>query len=232
MRRIAESIRRCIGIVKAGLSEARSASMSLRNGRMITLHFCLYMSIGCVVVNPEFVPKNETGPPDLVFFVSAKRRIFVTDGQYQGYLIRDPDLCQYSADAAMLTGKWRPWLSTIGTEPISAIDQIQDLGPWYDMNDRLVFLDKNNLKRSPLVPIEINQYGHFVPTGEAVWTGTGWGGAISSHVCFDEAAKMVWFSASLVSRGDIGLTGYVDARWTSFGSLPCTQRARLICIEQ
>lgn len=211
--------------------------------RVMTYFGALSLSImslslfACSDKNSEFIEpvspnKNPDLPPISASVKSPPKRIFVTEGIYQGFLVNDQLLCQYSAGAGDMRGNWVPWISIIDSRPVSAIDRVQDVGPWYDLKGTLIFNHREDLKAAPLSPLYIDQYGKEVALGEPVWTGTLPGGALSDNFCFDNRAYRVWHAPTQDVQGDAGRVGMTDSTWTLADALPCTEKAHIICIEQ
>lgn len=113
-------------------------------------------------------------------------RVFVTSLRYPANL-RDAGggatgresadaICQTLADAAVLDGTFRAWLSTTDQD---AIDAIGGTGPWYRMDGLLAFPNHASLATTPVNAIAVDeQGGHPDPFYES-WTGTAVGGHLA-----------------------------------------------------
>lgn len=201
--------------------------------RAQNMYFLLLLYLaGCIGPNPDYDPSGVGGMPDMTSMPASPmtKRLFVTSISYESYFVSDV-LCQYAAENGKLGGAWIAWLSTQTIRPLNAIDRIVDLGPWYDLKGNKVFENKETMVTGPLVPIQIDELGHEVFAGSRIWTGTDSLGSYS-NVCFNNKRRLVWSSQQSTDFGNIGETGRTDIRWTFVGSLPCTEKAHLMCIEQ
>lgn len=175
---------------------------------------------------------------------SAMKRIFATRSAYGGDLktaggsstsgLEGADnLCAINANAALLGGSWKVWLSDSQT---NAIDRINDVGPWYLVDgSAVVFNNKANLATSPITDgIQMDENGL---TGDwepnpGVWTGTGLGGMKKAD---PRDVDQTWCSdwSSDECLGIFGNLTAGDQVWTDWatgvGNIP---NGHLYCIEQ
>jgi hypothetical protein len=156
---------------------------------------------------------------------AAGKHIFLTSISYNGNLggLAGADSkCSTVAAGANLPGSWKAWLSDSST---SAIDRIDDVGPWFLVNGTKAFNNKANLASTPLEAVNVTEQGHAV--FGAVWTGTNSSGVKGNYNCRD------WSSAGIDDYGGIG---EVDAKteWTQRAPAEdeCNNSAPLYCIEQ
>ncbi len=179
--------------------------------------------------SPDLAPDASLTTADAMRTIDATtlppnaKRVFVTRTTYTGVLggLNAADAhCQNAATAVSLGGDWKAWLSNFENP---AIDRITGTGPWYNLEDELVFANRAALATSPLIGIDIQENGEQLVIGDRVWTGTRAGGAIHSDTCNG------WFSSG---QGVFGLTAATDGRWTESDSMGCSSnQARLYCFE-
>lgn len=171
--------------------------------------------------------------------ITPRRHVFTTSTVYDRDLraaagsddgISGADwICAQAAAGANLQGTWVAWISDVGHD---AIDRIQDLGPWYLMNETRAFNNKANLATTPLVPIDITEHGLPVPVNDCVWTNTAVGGR--------KIAECVWEQTQLGSGDPVpcggahqcGFARKTDNTWTSWTSSGSMTRCRLYCFQQ
>lgn len=138
-------------------------------------------------------------------------------------------LCARAAAGANLEGAWVAWVSDVNHD---AIDRIPDVGPWYLLNETIVFNNKINLATTPLVPIDITEHGLPVPVNDCVWTNTAVGGR--------KVAECVWEETQLGSgqpnpcggAHQCGFARKTDNTWTSWTSSGAMTSCRLYCFQQ
>lgn len=160
---------------------------------------------------------------------SSRKRIFLTSSGYVGGTLGGlsgaDTICNTHATAANLGGTWKAWLSDSSN---NAIDRISDVGPWYDVTQNiLLFNNKTNLTTTPANGIGWTEFGIFVPSSGAIWTGTNAGGLKNANTCGN------W--SSTAARGEEGDTYDTGNAWTQWSLSPdCTSvyPFKLICIEQ
>jgi hypothetical protein len=163
---------------------------------------------------------------------SSPKRVFVTSTRFQGTLggLAGADqTCSLAAQGANLGGTWTAWLSD-GTS--DAIGRIADVGPWFLVAGMTeVFHNKGSLTATPLVPINMDEYGSTVSaaagTDEAsVWTGTDQGGHGTGENCLSWTRNYASYFAAVGSVTSTSL-------WSRYGSdSECSQSARLYCFER
>lgn len=158
------------------------------------------------------------------------KRIFATKTGYNGSLggLTGADQkCMTAAQAALVSGTWKAWLSDGSTD---AISRIADVGPWYRLSPSKekvkLFNNKTNLTTLPFDDVGINEDGAYFSA--AVWTGTVVGGTRSTVHCSN------WTSALSTATGQDGDNNSSDANWTQaalFGN-ECNLTKSIYCIEQ
>lgn len=147
---------------------------------------------------------------------AGNKRAFVTSTEYSGYLTQyvkkgtTPEdaadaICQLSADALSLGGKYKAWIYTYSDKPI---DRVTGDGPWYLLNGKKVFNNQANLSTKPLVTFDIDERGETVSYADKVWV----------RPCFASSD----YSGSYTNVGD--LTGQYSAS--------CSETAHLYCFEE
>lgn len=163
------------------------------------------------------------------------KRIFITSQEFRGDLVGAGGLagadgaCESAAQGAGLGGTWKAWLSTTS---VNAIDRVDDVGPWYDLEGTLIFHDKANLTTSPLAGLWIDETGTYLPS-DNIWTGTGFGGKYVEDLGPGSKPCSDWTAATISEGAKIGQVGRQDGiAWTLFAGTTCDQQAHLICIEQ
>jgi hypothetical protein len=165
---------------------------------------------------------------------APKKHIFVTTdtplGNFGG-LAGGDTICNAAAKRATLDGTWVAWLSaTVSGTDVNAIDRIPHNGPFYDLNDIKIALDKNQLKLGLTVAITVTeQKGTASNDVLHVWTGTNPNGAKAGGPangnCFD------WTSAGAAWPGIAGLLTSTTS-WSEIDPPnDCAQKARLYCFE-
>lgn len=160
-------------------------------------------------------------PPKRVFVTS---KVFTAD---LGGVAGADAKCATAAQAAMLGGTWKAWISSSTT---SAIDRIADVGPWYLVDGkRRVFNNKANLLTAPLAPISLDEMGHdWTQSYYGAWTGTtDQGTSDGSDDCLD------WTSADDNDWVTTGGPQNADQTWGGGqGPYACSRESALICFEQ
>lgn len=152
---------------------------------------------------------------------SGPKRVFVTKLTYSGAAVSD-QICQNAADAVVLGGTWRAWLSFhFGS---SAIDHITGTGPWKLITGEVAFQNHAQLGTTPSVPIQVTEMGTKLGPSELVFTGTTTGGVSSSSDCGD------WSGTSGYSA-TVGQCSSSDSGWTAYTTQQCSISAHLYCFE-
>jgi hypothetical protein len=156
------------------------------------------------------------------------KRIFATKTLYNGNLggLAGADQkCMTAAQAAVLGGTWKAWLSDGSTD---AINRIAEVGPWYRLGSSNVklFNNKANLTTLPLDSVQVNEDGVSVSGG--VWTGTVVGGTRATVHCNNWASAQGTMGTLTGQSGDSTSAAY----WTDWGASKCDEPRRLYCIEQ
>lgn len=158
---------------------------------------------------------------------AAVKRVFVSSLSYAAATmggVTGADMkCNVAAQAVVLGGVWKAWLSD-GTT--NAIDRIVGAGPWYLVDGTTkVFNNRANLATNALDGISTTEKGKKLPNDVYTWTGTLTGGTRSKATCSS------WTS-------DVGLGALGNGRdgdgWTesAFGPAPCTAAFQIYCFEQ
>src|SRR5207245_9607946 len=89
------------------------------------------------------------------------KRVFVTGTAYVSDSLATA--CRDAATAAGLGGTWTAWLSGPG----DAINNITGSGSWRRLDGTVVFNNHSNLATQPLVPINIDENGRTLATGDS-----------------------------------------------------------------
>ncbi len=154
--------------------------------------------------------------------------MFVTLSAYSGNLggLAGADQkCQTAANAQLLGGTFKAWLSDATT---NAIDRINDVGPWYRVGSTAkMFNNKANLSTVPLSPVSYGEDGReFVVSREEAWTGTMAGGTRAADTCSG------WTTTAYNYRGRYGVLVSSTSAWTESLTDNCDVQKHLYCIEQ
>jgi hypothetical protein len=115
--------------------------------RLITL-FVLISSLYLVAIPLGSCGGSDNSLPGPDASVPQHKRVFVTAAGYRGDfggVTGGDTICNTTAVAANLDGTWKAWLSDSTT---NAIDRIDDVGPWYLLNGKVVFNNKTNTTAS------------------------------------------------------------------------------------
>lgn len=185
---------------------------------MWAIRVLLVLLVGCSDPTPYYniAINRPTGP----------KRIFLTRVAITGSEVSD-EICQRAAEIEHLGGSWIAWIATADTTRLNPIDRISDIGPWYDLEGDLIFLNKEEMLSFPRRPIVVTEYNASVISVGYVWTGSN-----GKDVCFDGLSSKVWGTSSSTAFGSVGEVGSTTLRWTDSTRLPCNRSAHLICIEQ
>jgi hypothetical protein len=174
--------------------------------------------------------------------MSVVHHVFVTSMSFTGNLggLHGADgSCSSVAGTGGLGGTWKAWLSDSTN---NAIDRItNDLGPWYRLDGMLVFANKEQMKSTPSVPIDVDE-NHLVTHVEGVWTGTVLGGTSASVAAPTDGGPFSanceqWLTSgmNLLPPGPFGHSGSVDLKdksWTDQAQVSCATLQRIYCIQQ
>lgn len=187
-----------------------------------------YGTCSCETGNPS--NGDMRGNPSVDLRGGGGKRVFVTRASYSGDLSRGftgdniDQLCQNAANGATLGGTFVTWaVSPAGTLPIN---RLTGQGPWYAVDGSLLFNNRDNLKTSPIKPIELDEFSttcNFCP----VWTGLTSGGA-PTYGCY---GTKFWDDSRSSTRGRAGATSYPGSAWIDDRDLTCDNQAHLICVE-
>jgi hypothetical protein len=206
-----------------------AVALHMTNFPRLMLASCLSVSplVGCVMAPEQAEP------------LTPHKYVFATSTSYSGDFktptgaatgLEGADkICQVAATGAGLSGTFQAWIST---STVHAIDHVSGAGPWYRMDDTLVFLNHASLWTAPDDQIDIDEKKRTIGS-DPVWTGTGVGGhraplrtgALSS-TCNDWGLPG-WKTVS----GEAGVTSSVDAGWTAWYGATCERKMRIFCFE-
>lgn len=166
------------------------------------------------------------------------KRVFVTSNSFSGDLktagggtsgLDGADrLCNGAATEAGLGGTWKAWLSD---EATNAFDRIVWDGPWYLLDDRLVFEVRASLRGGPLGGgVLITEIGQAVDTSSS--SGWAWTGSDSFGKTTTGLTCAGWTYGGPESFGQGGNVTATDYTWSAHTSHPCNAAARLYCLEE
>lgn len=164
---------------------------------------------------------------------SLTKRIFISSASYTGALggLSGADAkCQTLADAAVLGGTWKAWLSDTST---NAADRMTHANAPYYLVDGITKVANNwsgIVSGSLLVGISMNEKRQDAGSGIKVWTNTlGSGGKVTTA---PEDACLNW-TATGQYRGRYGLDErYGGSGWTDTNYTRCVNPQNLYCFEQ
>jgi len=161
---------------------------------------------------------------------TGSKRIFVTRASYDGKMSTAftgdniDQLCQIAANGAGLGGNFITWaISPAGSLPI---DRLTAQGPWYDLNGKLIFNNKDNVKTTPVSLIEVDEFKQNCKFCD-VWTGLTSGGVASVGCYYNK----YWNENSVSVRGRAGQTSMSGSSWIDYRELSCNSSSHLICVE-
>jgi len=154
----------------------------------------------------------------------AGKRVFVTAattaGSFGG-LTQADSICQTAASAAGVAGRFVAWVST---DAVAAPSRIPGNGPWYTMDDRLVFASKLAITtEGPAVEIDRDERNNR-QLAARVWTGTQANGTSAPENCVNYTNP--------AASGQAGRTSQRDRDWTQSGTVLCATPLHLYCFEQ
>jgi hypothetical protein len=157
-------------------------------------------------------------------------RVFLSSTQHDaalGGLAAADAICQSLADAALLGGTWRAWLSgsmihasqrvTQAVLPYRRTDGVPIADNWDDLIDGTL-----------ASPISVDETGTELPPNSEVWTGSNFRGQKTLSTCNDWTTNVAG-----ATYGTVGLSAAVDATWTDVYLQFCNRtNVRLYCFEQ
>jgi hypothetical protein len=177
---------------------------------------------------------------------AARKRIFVTNHGYRADLKTEANaangvvgadkLCQIAAAGQGLGVHWKAWISgRVAGTTYNAIDRIDDVGPWYTMDQQTLLFENRAAMVGP-AKADISEYedgttwvgSSFIPY---VWTGTRLG-AYEAPAC--EKNGNSWEDAVTGSDGSV-VSGIPYKDYWSYSDPSghaCNGEYRLYCIEQ
>jgi hypothetical protein len=169
--------------------------------------------------------------------MSGPKRIFITKTEYNGNLAEagnaatgiegGDNLCKLAAEAAVLGGTWKAWLSDANTD---AIDRLDDVGPWYTVDrSEIIFNNKANIITGPLAAVGLNENGESLGLNREVWTGTKLNGRKDPEYVNDCED---WKNGTNTGDGWTGSGVHSDTWWTQYYERPCQSGNHLYCFEQ
>lgn len=121
-------------------------------------------------------------------------------------------------------GMWRAWLST---SQVDAIDRIEDVGPWYRVDqETLLFASKAELTTGPRAPIDLTLDDPNREDDELFWSGTDLDGRRTVDNCED------WTIYNVPAVAAVGRADIAGAAWVAAELLLCSNYLALLCIEQ
>ncbi len=130
--------------------------------------------------------------------------------------------CTTLADARLLNGTWRAFLSVQGT-PAPA--RMVGTGPWFGMDGGTVFNNRTALTAG-LVNANASiafENGQALAGSRRFWTGTTTAGAVATNTCSG------WTLTTLQGAEGTASSGMLN--WFAMDSA-CTSALRLVCVEQ
>jgi hypothetical protein len=178
----------------------------------------------------EVYQPPDSGVPDAGV---KRKRAFVTSKSWKGNLKGTAASGVLGADAkcqsaaAKLGGTWKAYVST---ETESAVDRIQDVGPWEekraDGSWAVVIADKATLSNVQAnVTVGVDETWAPLTGAKTIWTGNLPNGARESG-----ATCKSWESDQ---QGDSGEVGTAEGNsWQHGGADACSNSHRLLCLEQ
>ncbi|MFZ5443868.1 MAG: DUF1554 domain-containing protein [Myxococcota bacterium] len=156
----------------------------------------------------------DAGPPRLRLFVTS----FDFPGALGGLAGADAE-CQRFAVAANKGGTWKAFLGAGGQ---TALERLDDVGPWYqelaDGGFRLTLNNKTNFGTTPVSPLAVDELGYESLPPPEYWTGVDADGRV------DETCDG-WTS---FTAGGNTASDTVASTWP----LGCNRGAALLCLEQ
>lgn len=169
----------------------------------------------------------------------TRKRVFVSNARVDGNLggVSGANaLCNTYATNARIGGNWRAWISDTTN---NAINNINDVSPWYLVNNTsLIFATKASIVASgPDLFIDMDEYGNRVNPAETVWTATDNTGNYDAagNTCTDWTANaVVSGSYGFLSIATCGTTSQYCWTWNPAGvsSVTCDNLNHIYCFEQ
>lgn len=172
---------------------------------------------------------------------------FITRTTFKGNLggLSGADaLCNAAAQAGMLPGRFKAWLSTNEwSSPrnmavyVHAVDRFTSDGPWYlpgvsDTGRReLLFTNRAALRAAPRIPIAKNELGQGFSSAQLVFTGTEATGLSRSVSAFQSPQGTCSNWTSEFGTALVGSVFNSGGAWTSFGERDCSSAFPLYCFE-
>jgi hypothetical protein len=164
----------------------------------------------------------------------GRKRLFISSDHFPGSIGgiagADNHCAALAAARGHTGGVWRAWLSDSST---NAIDRIEDVGPWYFMDQQtMVFANKAAILNGPQVAIQVDETGntlgpeHF----DAAWTGTLSNGTVSNST----STCSNWTDGTSSASGTRGLFRSADPDdWTAgVINTGCQNNGHIYCFEQ
>lgn len=165
-----------------------------------------------------------TGSPLPTFAIPGKK-VFITSTPTTGNLggLAGADAtCQAEANAQMLGGTYKAWLST---STVNAIDRLISDGPWVRVDGVKVADNKTDLTDGEIfTTISVDAAGNYL-SGDAVWTGTDSTGIKMADTCGD------WSLGGFLNFGHQGAYFSVTNVWTDHQFIQCSNMRRFYCFE-
>jgi hypothetical protein len=180
----------------------------------------------------RFFAKDSPAPAACTTATLPPKRVFVTSTKHNGSfggLTGADGFCQTHANAAVLGGTWKAWLST---ENISARDRLtHHAGAYVRLDNAQIAASWSDLVDGSLMnSISVSEFGTAVPLSEA-WTSTLEDGT-SYFDPYEERHCLDWGSADVNFEGSTGRVTAADTWWTNSYVYGCQYNHRLYCFEQ
>lgn len=183
------------------------------------------------------IPLNVTHPnglsasTSLVFAPAGNGVVFLSVATFSGNLggIAGADAtCQAEADAALLTGTFRAWLSDTTSSPATRLSRFR--GPYVLATGQLVANDWADLTNGSIARgISVTAAGVDLGSALRVWTGTQANGQALGGT---NAYCSNWTSSSPSANTQTGLSHRTDAFWTTASVQTCNNAGyHLYCIQ-
>ena len=157
---------------------------------------------------------------------SADKQVFMTSQLWTGNLgnLDGADAkCQAAAAAANLTGTFKAWLSSSTSSAAARL--AESTGDYKLVDGEVVAAGWTQLTSGQLAhAIDLDEHGQSVVS--FAWTGTVATGASNADACTD------WTVSDPGTNGIEGNSDELDAGWTDFSAMMCSESNALYCIEQ
>jgi len=163
----------------------------------------------------------------------VKMRIFISSKAYTGNLqgLSGADRqCQELAENAELEGTFKTWLSTLEVNAGERFDRSDT--SYSDILGVRIANNFNDLANGNFVNLlKTTETGESLPAGILVWTGTENGGMKKGDTKEGQPYCTFWRAETSPLVGSYGQTAQSGAKWTDAGTVRCSRKLRLYCIE-